>query len=136
MNCLASRAGATVYIPRDVTIGLVNMDAEPLGLAFVFSRPGFEELMRDNSVREGELVTLLSATERAAGTGDDQASCALRTRFKRDDPRWTRWVSRVTVALDRSALGRPAPAWPRLRGRGPHASGADGARGGVRGHAT
>ncbi len=58
-------AGATIYIPRNVTIGLVNTGNEPLGIAFVFSRPGFEELMRDNSVLEGQPVTPISAEERA-----------------------------------------------------------------------
>lgn len=58
-------AGSTIYIPRNVTIGLVNTGSEPLGIAFVFSRPGFEELMRDNSVLEGQPVTPISAEERA-----------------------------------------------------------------------
>lgn len=60
------RPGATIYIPREVTIGIVNTGAEPLGIAFVFSKPGFEQLMRDNSVREGEPVILLTPEERAA----------------------------------------------------------------------
>jgi quercetin dioxygenase-like cupin family protein len=59
------RAGATVYIPRDVTIRLVNTGTEPLGVVFVFSKPGFEELMRDNSVPEGQPVTPMTAEERA-----------------------------------------------------------------------
>lgn len=58
-------AGSTIYIPLNVTIGLVNTGSEPLGIAFVFSRPGFEELMRDNSVLEGQPVTPISAEERA-----------------------------------------------------------------------
>jgi quercetin dioxygenase-like cupin family protein len=62
----ALRPGSTIYIPREVTVGLVNTGAEPLGIAFVFSRPGFEELMRDNSVREGEPVVPLTPEERAA----------------------------------------------------------------------
>jgi len=57
--------GATIYIPRDTTIRLVNSGTEPLGIAFVFSKPGFEELMRDNSVLEGQPVTPMSAEERA-----------------------------------------------------------------------
>ena len=59
------RAGATVYIPRNVTISVRNTGSEPLGVAFVFSRPGFEELMRDNSVLEGQPVIPLTAEERA-----------------------------------------------------------------------
>jgi quercetin dioxygenase-like cupin family protein len=58
-------AGATIYIPRNVTIGLVNDGTEPLGITFTFSKPGFEELMRDNSVLEGQPVIPMSADERA-----------------------------------------------------------------------
>lgn len=58
--------GATVYIPREVTVGLVNTGGEPLGVAFVFSAPGFEQLMRENSVPEGQPVTPLTPAERAA----------------------------------------------------------------------
>lgn len=58
-------AGATIYIPRNVTVGLVNDGTEPLGITFTFSKPGFEELMRENSVLEGQPVTLISAEERA-----------------------------------------------------------------------
>jgi quercetin dioxygenase-like cupin family protein len=47
----AVRAG-TIYIPCDVQISVRNTGDEPLGVAFVFSKPGFEELMRDNSVLE------------------------------------------------------------------------------------
>ncbi len=58
-------AGATLYIPRDTRISLRNTGAEPLGIAFVFSKPGFEEMMRENSVPEGEAATPLSAEETA-----------------------------------------------------------------------
>lgn len=58
-------AGATIYIPRNVTVGLVNDGTEPLGVTFTFSKPGFEELMRDNSVLEGQPVVPMSAEERA-----------------------------------------------------------------------
>ena len=58
--------GGTVYIPRHMRIGLRNNGAGPLGIAFIFSKPGFEELMRENSVLEGEPVTELSAAEQAA----------------------------------------------------------------------
>jgi mannose-6-phosphate isomerase-like protein (cupin superfamily) len=59
------RAGTTIYIPRNVQISVRNTGNEPLGVAFIFSKPGFEELMRDNSVLEGQPVTTLSAEERA-----------------------------------------------------------------------
>jgi quercetin dioxygenase-like cupin family protein len=58
-------AGATIYVPRNVTIGLVNDGTEPLGITFTFSKPGFEELMRDNSVLEGQPVIPMSTEERA-----------------------------------------------------------------------
>ena len=58
-------AGATIYIPRNTTINLVNRGTEPLGIAFVFSQPGFEELMRENSVPEGQPVLPMSPEERA-----------------------------------------------------------------------
>lgn len=57
-------AGATVYIPRNVQISVRNTGTEPLGVAFVFSKPGFEELMRENSVLEGQPVTPISPEER------------------------------------------------------------------------
>ena len=58
------KSGATVYIPRNVSISVRNTGNEPLGIAFVFSKPGFEDLMRDNSVLEGQPVTPISAEER------------------------------------------------------------------------
>jgi quercetin dioxygenase-like cupin family protein len=57
-------SGATIYIPRNVQITVRNTGTEPLGVAFVFSKPGFEELMRENSVLEGQPVTPMSAEER------------------------------------------------------------------------
>lgn len=58
--------GATVYIPKNVRISLRNTGTEPISIAFIFSKPGFEELMRENSVAEGEPVIPLSEAERAA----------------------------------------------------------------------
>jgi quercetin dioxygenase-like cupin family protein len=57
-------AGATVYIPRNTQVSVRNTGHEPLGVAFIFSKPGFEELMRENSVPEGQPVTPISAEER------------------------------------------------------------------------
>ena len=56
-------SGGTVYIPRNTLISLRNDGTEPLGIAFIFSSPGFEELMRANSVREGEPDRPLTAEE-------------------------------------------------------------------------
>lgn len=58
-------AGATIYIPRNVTISLRNTGSTPLGIAFIFSKPGFEELLRETSVLEGQPVKPLSPEEHA-----------------------------------------------------------------------
>ena len=60
----AVSAGGTVYIPRNVSISVRNTGSEPLGVVFIFSKPGFEELMRENSVLEGQPVVPLTAEER------------------------------------------------------------------------
>ena len=60
----AVSAGGAVYIPRNVSISVRNTGSEPLGVVFIFSKPGFEELMRENSVLEGQPVIPLSAGER------------------------------------------------------------------------
>jgi oxalate decarboxylase/phosphoglucose isomerase-like protein (cupin superfamily) len=56
-------AGATVYIPHDVRISL-RAGPDSLGLVFIFSRPGFEQYLRDVSVLEGQPVVPLSEAER------------------------------------------------------------------------
>ncbi len=56
--------GATIYIPKHVRVTLRNTGAGPVSVAFVFSKPGFEEYLRDTSVPEGQPVTPLSADER------------------------------------------------------------------------
>jgi mannose-6-phosphate isomerase-like protein (cupin superfamily) len=48
-------AGATVYIPRNVSVGLRNTGAEPLSLVFIFPEPdGMAGQMRSGSVGVGE----------------------------------------------------------------------------------
>ncbi|HEU4885015.1 MAG TPA: cupin domain-containing protein [Longimicrobium sp.] len=59
----AISAGSTVYIPRNTRVSLRNTGSEPLGIAFIFSKPGFEQLMRENSVPEGQPATPVSAEE-------------------------------------------------------------------------
>ena len=59
-------AGGTIYIPRNTRIAVRNTGTEPLTIVFIFSRPGFEEHMRENSVREGERVTPLTREEQNA----------------------------------------------------------------------
>lgn len=53
-------AGATIYIPKDVRVTLRNTGTEPLSIAFFFSKPGFEEFLRDMSVPEGQPVAPLT----------------------------------------------------------------------------
>jgi mannose-6-phosphate isomerase-like protein (cupin superfamily) len=48
-------AGATVYIPRNVSVGLHNTGTEPMSLLFIFPEPdGMSAQMRSGSVPLGE----------------------------------------------------------------------------------
>lgn len=58
--------GATVFIPANTWISVINVGTEPIRLVFIFSAPGFERFMRAESVREGEPVVPLSRAEDAA----------------------------------------------------------------------
>lgn len=62
----AFTTGATIYIPKGVRVAVRNTGAEPLSIAFIFSKPGFEAYLRDTSVPEGQPVLPLSDAERAA----------------------------------------------------------------------
>ena len=55
--------GATVFIPAGTLVSVANIGSEAIHLTFVFSVPGFEEFMRDESVREGEKNVPLSKAE-------------------------------------------------------------------------
>jgi mannose-6-phosphate isomerase-like protein (cupin superfamily) len=60
-------AGATVYIPRDVSIGLRNTGDEPLSVVFIFPEPdGMSGTMRSGSVGEGEQPVPFTPEELAA----------------------------------------------------------------------
>src|SRR4030081_793208 len=50
-------AGGLVFIPTHTWISLKNTGTEPIGLTFIFSAPGFEDMMRCNSVAAGETPT-------------------------------------------------------------------------------
>jgi mannose-6-phosphate isomerase-like protein (cupin superfamily) len=64
---VAVSAGATVYIPRNVSVGLRNTGTEPLSLVFIFPEPdGMSGQMRSGSVAEGEKVTPFTPEELAA----------------------------------------------------------------------
>ena len=52
---VAVKEGATVYIPRNVSVGLRNTGTVPLSLVFIFPEPdGMAGQMRSGSVPEGE----------------------------------------------------------------------------------
>jgi quercetin dioxygenase-like cupin family protein len=55
--------GATIYIPKTTRITVRNTGSEPLSIAFVFSKPGFEEYLRDFSAPAGQQVAPLSVEE-------------------------------------------------------------------------
>jgi mannose-6-phosphate isomerase-like protein (cupin superfamily) len=60
-------AGATVYIPRNVSVGLRNTGAEPLSLVFIFPEPdGMAGQMRSGSVGVGEEAIPFTPEELAA----------------------------------------------------------------------
>jgi quercetin dioxygenase-like cupin family protein len=56
-------AGATVFIPAGTWVSLDRIGSEPMSLIAIFSEPGFEDYMRDESAREGESIVPLSDAE-------------------------------------------------------------------------
>ena len=56
-------AGATVFIPAGTWVSLDRMGSEPMSLIAIFSEPGFEDYMRDESARAGENTVPLSDSE-------------------------------------------------------------------------
>jgi mannose-6-phosphate isomerase-like protein (cupin superfamily) len=64
---VAVMAGATVYIPRNVSVGLRNTGTEPLSLVFIFPEPdGMSGQMRSGSVAAGEVPVPFTPEELAA----------------------------------------------------------------------
>lgn len=64
---VAVSEGATVYIPRNVSVGLRNTGTEPLSLVFIFPEPdGMAGQMRSGSVPEGEQPTPFTPEELVA----------------------------------------------------------------------
>jgi quercetin dioxygenase-like cupin family protein len=59
----AVHAGATVFIPANTWIAVLNTGSEPIRLLSVFSAPGFEDYMRSGSAREGEKNVAMSPEE-------------------------------------------------------------------------
>jgi quercetin dioxygenase-like cupin family protein len=56
-------AGATIFIPAGTWVSLDRIGSEPMSLIAIFSEPGFEDYMRDESAREGENIVPLSDAE-------------------------------------------------------------------------
>ena len=61
--------GATIYMPRNTVVGLRNTGTEPLKIVAIFSKPGFEDYLREISVPEGQTPTPLSLQELTAIRG-------------------------------------------------------------------
>jgi len=55
--------GAVVFIPSGTWIGLTNIGAETMSLAFVFSDPGFDDYLRCTSVHIGEATPRMTPAE-------------------------------------------------------------------------
>ena len=55
--------GATIFIPANTVVSATNIGKDPVSLVFIFSAPGFEEFMRESSVRQGEKNVALSKDE-------------------------------------------------------------------------
>src|ERR1700719_3803818 len=58
--------GGTVYIPQGTCIALANSGRDTLTTIFVFSSPGFEQVLREVSSRDGEPPKPVSQADRVA----------------------------------------------------------------------
>lgn len=58
--------GTTVFIPQRTCIALANIGTDTLTTIFIFSSPGFEQVMRANSSPAGAPPKRVSPAERAA----------------------------------------------------------------------
>src|SRR5208282_5238588 len=59
-------AGATIFIPANTWISASNIGSDAVSFVCVFSAPGFEQFMREGSVREGEKNVPLTQAENDA----------------------------------------------------------------------
>lgn len=69
----AVAAGSTIYIPRLTRITLKNTGKDPLVIVALFDQPGFEDLLRETSVPEGQPVVPLTSAELSAIRARHQA---------------------------------------------------------------
>jgi mannose-6-phosphate isomerase-like protein (cupin superfamily) len=58
--------GGTIYIPQGTCIAVTNSGRDTLTNYFIFSAPGFEQVLREVSSRPGEPPKTVSLSERAA----------------------------------------------------------------------
>jgi quercetin dioxygenase-like cupin family protein len=58
--------GTTVFIPQGTCIAVANAGADTLSNVFIFSSPGFEQVLREVSSPEGAPPKQVSSEERAA----------------------------------------------------------------------
>jgi quercetin dioxygenase-like cupin family protein len=58
--------GGTVFIPQGTCIAVENVGADTLTMVFIFSSPGFEQVLREVSSAEGAPVKPFSPEMRAA----------------------------------------------------------------------
>ena len=68
--------GATVFIPQGTCIAVQNVGADTLSNTFIFSSPGFEEVLRAVSTPAGAAPKRVSAAERAAAFHRGHAEAA------------------------------------------------------------
>lgn len=59
-------AGATVFIPQGTCVAVANAGPDTLAIVFIFSSPGFEQVLREVSSPEGASPKRLSPAERTA----------------------------------------------------------------------
>jgi quercetin dioxygenase-like cupin family protein len=60
------QTGSTIYMPRNTAVRLRNTGKEPLRIAAFFSKPGYDDYMRDISVAEGAVAPPLTVEELTA----------------------------------------------------------------------
>ncbi len=58
--------GATVFIPQGTCVAVANVGTDTLTNVFIFSSPGFEQVLREVSSPEGAPAKRVSPAERAA----------------------------------------------------------------------
>ncbi|GAC1648942.1 MAG: hypothetical protein NVS4B3_05260 [Gemmatimonadaceae bacterium] len=62
----AAGVGATVYIPQGTCVAVANAGSDTLNMVFVFSSPGFEQVLRDVSSRENDPPKIVPPADRIA----------------------------------------------------------------------